>query len=367
MNTCTNKGCRQSFKWPTQLARHMKNCNFPPVEVQKDYFKNSDDLFECRKCSKTFKYQSNVSRHKNDCKGQNVSVNKCTQCDKEFKYQSRLNKHLQVHEKNISQVCSNCCISFRRTDHFQKHIEHCGKGNKTCDIDNDNIKESENYDYADIDNSLPTFLPTSQLHTPNNNINNQDISIITPINKENIDFNVECSFSNAIDEINDTTPPTINETENSFDLTDTRNRSSLYYKNYRETNEKIDNLERVIQSISSPIKTNIAKKIQSNSRLSEILAYTDVTFNEARVCDSLIDYLKKLYSDKKYPDFYRTLHNIFDQQLQDEQFLKWLALKLNVRYDKFVVSFNEWKNRNFRYERKSNSLENDQIIYVGQQ
>ena len=135
MNTCTNKGCMQSFKWPTQLARHMKNCNFPPVEVQKDYFKNSDDLFECRKSSKTFKYQSNVSRHKNVCKGQNVSVNKCTQCDKEFKYQSRLNKHSQVHEKNISQVCSNCCISFRRTYHFQKHIEHCGKGNKMCDTD----------------------------------------------------------------------------------------------------------------------------------------------------------------------------------------------------------------------------------------
>ena len=104
MNTCTNKGCRQSFKWPTQLARHMKNCNFPPVEVQKDYFKNSDDLFECRKCSKTFKYQSNVSRHKNDCKGQNVSVNKCTQCDKEFKYQSRLNKHLRF-MKRISVRC----------------------------------------------------------------------------------------------------------------------------------------------------------------------------------------------------------------------------------------------------------------------
>ena len=59
------------------------------------------------------------------------------------------------------------------------------------------------------------------------------------------------------------------------------------------------------------------------------------------VSTALINHLKQLNKDRKFPLLHETL-NIFGEQLNDESFTKWLSCKLQIRHSKF----NEYHSNN---------------------
>ena len=82
------------------------------------------------------------------------------------------------------------------------------------------------------------------------------------------------------------------------------------------------------------------------------------------VLEALVNHLKFLNKDKKYPKFHETLNNIFGDHLNNETFLKWLANKLNTRPSKFTIYVKKWRDNSFQETRgKQKQLEVKQKIY----
>ena len=72
---------------------------------------------------------------------------------------------------------------------------------------------------------------------------------------------------------------------------------------------------------------------------------------ESLVSDTLVNHLKCLNKDKKYPNFHETLNNILGYHLNDETFIKWLANKLNIRPSKFTIYVKKWRDNSFQKTR----------------
>lgn len=51
----------------------------------------------------------------------------------------------------------------------------------------------------------------------------------------------------------------------------------------------------------------------------------------------------QLHKSKKYRVFHDKLHNLFGCQLEEENFLKWLTDKLNIRKSRFIESVKNWE------------------------
>ena len=62
---------------------------------------------------------------------------------------------------------------------------------------------------------------------------------------------------------------------------------------------------------------------------------------------------------------HQTMHNVFKDKMNDTNFLKWLASKLNIRPCRFFNYVANWKDRNFTETRGKNELplEVRQAIY----
>ena len=115
---CKNIGCPESFRWPTQLRRHLDECKYEKFTKIKKY-ESRDGLFVCLKCSKTFKRQICF------IKEVKKKIYKSSKCEKEFKFKCRLKKHLKLHELEELRVCKDCNKRFKRLDHFLSHKNIC--------------------------------------------------------------------------------------------------------------------------------------------------------------------------------------------------------------------------------------------------
>ena len=83
----------------------------------------------------------------------------------------------------------------------------------------------------------------------------------------------------------------------------------------------------------------------------EILAYThSEDLFEARMCEALLNDSRSLHDSQKCGVFHARLHTLFGEQLE-ENFLRWLASKLNIRQSQFIDSVNNWKQIKYK-ERK---------------
>ena len=110
---------------------------------------------------------------------------------------------------------------------------------------------------------------------------------------------------------------------------ETETRDSASWQNYRASVNKTAKLENIIQSLSSPVKKKVVKSVQSNFFLAEIFVHTDAdSIYEAKVTSLLNKHLKALNLQKTCASFHSLLDKIFGLQLQDENFLNWLASRL---------------------------------------
>lgn len=112
--SCKNFGCRQSFKWASQLSRHKKVCTRPSIEKKK--YDTYNGKFRCLACFKSYGLKHNFNRHIKSCnKGRHVEKSlKCIHCEKEFMFKSKLDRHIQQVHTGISKNCGVCGKHFRR-------------------------------------------------------------------------------------------------------------------------------------------------------------------------------------------------------------------------------------------------------------
>ena len=87
---------------------------------------------------------------------------------------------------------------------------------------------------------------------------------------------------------------------------------------------------------------------------------------ESKISDTLMSYLKNLNTKKKYLLFHGTLSNLFRADiLDDEEFLCWVAKKLQLRPYRLLDTVLKWQNAGLveRRGRNSINLEIQQKIY----
>ena len=112
------------------------------------------------------------------------------------------------------------------------------------------------------------------------------------------------------------------ENENDPIFSDPNVSRNLYWKGYRQVNQEVQNLESIIQSLSSPMKNNVLTRVVEKRPIKDILTHTSCkTQNEAIVCNTFITRLKNLYGERRFPSFHRTLNEFFSDQVDDENFL----------------------------------------------
>ena len=164
---------------------------------------------------------------------------------------------------------------------------------------------------------IPTFVPTGQfeehLASPSsptadmNSTRNADEVIIhfDISNVENVVVENNVVLRSAVRNL-------INETSKSS--------GKHYMKNYRTAKEKTEDIEILIQSLSSPVKRTVSKT-PSNFVLSAVVNTDSSSIHEAAVNNSLIDYLKYLDINKQYPILHQMMHKVFGNKMTDEDFL----------------------------------------------
>ena len=111
------------------------------------------------------------------------------------------------------------------------------------------------------------------------------------------------------------------------------------------------------------IKTVVGKH---NKTVDEILKYTKSSdIYEAKMCQSLLNEFSHLHNSKRYSAFHEKLHVLFGEQLNDENFLKWITDKLGIRKSRFVDTVRHWETIQHKESRRKEgiSFESKQTIY----
>ena len=154
---CRHVGCRLSYKTRVQRNRHEKLCSKPVKEqvITKSNFLQVDWKYICKHCSKKLKYTNNFSRHQKNCKGNpEEKTLKCPQCEKTFQHHSKLKRHEDIHQKCKS-ICEGCGKSFKRLDHYTKHILLC---NVVEEVPNfANVDQLSENNLENDDSFIPSF------------------------------------------------------------------------------------------------------------------------------------------------------------------------------------------------------------------
>ena len=143
------KKCGETFTKNCSLSRHKKTC----------YDTNSDG-YPCINCLKRFTCRDSLLKHiqKGRCKS-DATYN---QCEKVFKSPWYLKRHLKVHSKKKVWSCCVCIKSYKKEDHYFKHIyshEECVPDIINIDHLTHNLVDdhTEEFDQFDSETSMIHF------------------------------------------------------------------------------------------------------------------------------------------------------------------------------------------------------------------
>ena len=233
--TCPNEGCRKSFKWPIQVARHKDKCVFPPPQpiIKPKMYTIEDERFVCNTCHRSYSKKVNVYRHiRKGCVRKEKKVFKCTQCNKEFLYECCLNKHLANH--SIAKTCF-CGKEFRQVDHFSSNQIVCPYSN---------IENSADFtaSFVNIDQLVPnTELDALESNDQNSTVAALDLDFaeiqieseeptVDSLDLELAEIQNRDSFSTSPAFIS----PCVSNLTSAIATTSTPARATNYWKNYRD-------------------------------------------------------------------------------------------------------------------------------------
>ena len=181
--------------------------------------------------------------------------------------------------------------------------------------------------------------------------NSQSFDQVVPSNENDLVSDHELNFENQspmsqglLNDIEDN--PILNEANESNNNSNTLNRTQ-YWKNDKQSRRKTKTLDEVIQSLSlsSPMKNQVIHSVvkQNPKSLEQILQEGNKENDfEELVTECLINNLKKLNKEKKFPVFY--------------EFIEWLAGKLSIRHHRFAKYVAKWReNSSVKLEGDNNS------------
>ena len=296
---CKNYGCTAEFKWSVQLTRHKKKCSYITPEVR--YVKVNSG-YQCKKCSKTFRIQASISRHvKTECVKER-KLFRCDQCQKEFPYKSLLDKHKLTHTKPTF-TCGDCKRKFRKKNNFLTH--KCVQPATPVIVEDSFVPSfAFNESPSDDINELSIEENTSQPDTSQPEQNTM----------QPIDFG-----NDLVTEIQD--PVLHNQST-------TENERTAYWRDYKVVQRKSLNLEKIVQSLSSPIKHRVCENLFPNSKDNVNTYYDGI------ICEGIMKHLKELWDNKKYMQFHKLLYAVCGEELlvNDERFSVWLCGRLDVQH-----------------------------------
>ena len=103
-----------------------------------------------------------------------------------------------------------------------------------------------------------------------------------------------------------------------------------------------------------------------NKLLDEILAYANSSdIYETRMYEALLNEQAQLHKSTKYRVFQEKLQNLLGRQLKEENFLKWLTDKVNIRKSMFIELVKNWEKIEYKESRGRDviTLKPKQVIY----
>ena len=347
----------------------MKKCPHITECHEKQFEPVDGGGFNCNHCGKFIKHENNLSRHKSKCKSKKtVKEFKCPECPKSFAFQSKLNEHSRK-QNHVSYNCDVCLRSFKRQDHFRKHKCHRPEADeeestlKEAEGENDpitmvdvascsnrnniascreetetqvcrfrplnqndgsiNLESNEiEFDHHDASAMLPErsgselIMNSTVLDNPEELLNQNDDSINLEIDM------IEVSHHDASDMLGNGSELITNITVLEKPETPIRTRQ---YRSSKRKSRKLAGIFNSFDCTSSPLSVHERKEILSKKLQDQ---EADQTI-EGKISDALLLYLKSLFTEKKFHEFYGLLQKIFPHY--DEQISYHIANYLGVR------------------------------------
>ena len=122
----------------------------------------------------------------------------------------------------------------------------------------------------------------------------------------------------------------------------------VYWRKYRNIEHKSEKLKRIIQSLPSPVKLPVCRKV-----------FQDTSCFEHVICKGLINYLRQLWDTKKYIQFYNILYQVCGEELiEDPDFLKWISSESNIQSHRFIDYVKQAKENSFQEKRGRSGFSN---------
>ena len=245
---------------------------------------------------------------------------KCALCPRTEQFKYRLKKHMKQHASQASKAFPNCHASSKRISHFQNH-------KIVCDNSNEQSMNDEQFtpSFACLDNSVIEFVETATTDSPS--------TPSSPLEMGNVNSGAELEDVVSHQGNDQVVPEHV--PEHCETLFSPLKATPIPDKNtgrdwhtLKKAQRRVENLESIIQTLSSSIKKAVTRTVvgKHNKTVNEILTYTKSSdIYEAKVCQALLNELSYLDSA-----FHEKLHVLFGEQLDDENFLKWIADKLDI-------------------------------------
>ena len=377
---CHNQGCRKTFKYRESRKRHMDNdCTYErPLESAVKFQLNASGRYECLGCLKTFAYKNGVQKHIRDnrCKHEKVAESfPCLNCGKKFQYESKLKEHNRMHERSMFE-CGKCLRKFKRQDFYKKHIEKCN-----CLENASFVQPTFLYSASTPKSGLSSassLMPCTDFTSsmPHESVIDTSIPLLHQDSMEDpIHLSEDISESSGTQTQKDDsqqgyqTITPMKETEEEIchiSVASSLNKSAESPRSRKSKSRNLKSLHGLLHKVQLKHRRKILEEAltKQTSEAAEEIAFSGAeNIFQGKVCSAFLNYLKSLKRNSIC--FYKLLNDSFGEDLDDEEFLRFLGRKLDIWPHLLRSRLQSWIVREFKESRgrKSLNLEQQQVIY----
>ena len=261
----------------------------------------------------------------------------CNVCSKPFPKLSLLNRHAVTHTKQ-DHFCGKCGKKYTRNDHFDKHVAICDgeqpSTSKSQDptYEMDDLPSTSQTQYDEMDD-LPSMCQTAWVVENVSDVEEgPDVVGTVSDVEEGLD---------VVGTVSDVEEGPVVVEHNSDGIAST---SRMYIsRKSRTLASALETIQRMRVDEQAKVFRNAMET--SKTSLETILVNSDVeTINDAKLLNGLVRHLKgiKLYSRESNNQFCSLLWGMCGDSLMDNDFVKWLALKLDKKPHRLEKIISLW-------------------------
>ena len=292
--------------------------------------------FKCLTCSKVFSKQTNASQHSKSCSTRTSKKHKvelvCKVCKKNFQYKSLLNRHIKSHERPDSSFANR---QFDNSISDELFIPS-------------QVYVSSHSQLNENDQVIPDDDTCADFSLSSLNITENTVEICNETVEEVEETTIEV---NEIAEVNETIQDKNKVDKEVQEASKTDDRKH-YYQQYRERHRNIKSLEEVVNKLSSPQKQKVKQSLFKTSRSFELI-----------VCDASLAHLKSLWEKCDFPAFRKFLFDMFTNNVENDDFVKWLSKNLKIRTHRLRDGIIKYKNNIFKETRGREKCKDRHVVY----